>query len=225
MNKLLLSIIFITLLSSCNKSGNTESRKDSVQTKQNNETANVIKNYLNTPQVINYDGNKFNLLFSNNSPDNLYSQEYIQEGDILEKFNQMILVSFMETDVSAKDLAIAKSKEIENRKSTDVMANYQLSENKDKGEILLDFLLSDGSTDENMIVEWNSYRYINHTDKSGKKGVLLLGLSKRAYGDKYKDFLSELKVNRKKYNTSFVGLEIPETEIKICCNRIILKFN
>ncbi|MBK9333629.1 MAG: hypothetical protein IPM96_14815 [Ignavibacteria bacterium] len=214
MNKLLLSIIFITLLSSCNKSGNTESRKDSVQTKQNNETANVIKNYLNTPQVINYDGNKFNLLFSNNSPDNLYSQEYIQEGDILEKFNQMILVSFMETDVSAKDLAIAKSKEIENRKSTDVMANYQLSENKDKGEILLDFLLSDGSTDENMIVEWNSYRYINHTDKSGKKGVLLLGLSKRAYGDKYKDFLSELKVNRKKYNTSFVGLEIPETEIK-----------
>ncbi|MBK8984449.1 MAG: hypothetical protein IPM38_19545 [Ignavibacteria bacterium] len=214
MNKLLLSIILITILYSCNNSGNTESRKDSVQTKQNNETANVIKNYLNTPQVINYGGNNFNLLFSKNSPDNLYSQEYIQEGDILEKFNQMILVSFMETDISAKEAAIVKSREIDNRKSIDVMANYELSENKEKEEILLDFLLSDGATDENMIVEWNSYRYINHTDKSGKKGVLLLGLSKRAYGDEYKEFLSGLKVNRKKYNTSFVSLEIPETEIK-----------
>ncbi|HAY35335.1 MAG TPA: hypothetical protein PK536_12865 [Ignavibacteria bacterium] len=214
MKKLLITFSLITIFYSCSKQGNSENMKDSVNTKLEAESKNIIKNYLNTPQEINFDGKDFSLLFSSNSPENLYTQEYIQEGDKLEKFNQMILISFMETENSAKDLAISKSKEIEKRKSGDVMANFELTENKERGEILLDFLLSDGAEEDKMIVEWNAYRYLNHTDKSGRKGVLLIGLSKRAYGDKYKEFLSELKANRKKYNTSLVSMEIPVTEIK-----------
>jgi hypothetical protein len=49
---------------------------------------------------------------------------------------------------------------------------------------------------EAAIVEWNAYRYAVLKGANGNSGVLLLGVSRRAYGDAMTDFLRGLKSAR-----------------------------
>lgn len=59
-------------------------------------------------------------------------------------------------------------------------------------------------------MEWNGYRYMAFTAPTGKKGVLLLGLSRRAYGDEESiSFLQNLKTYRNKAIANLAEFKIP----------------
>jgi hypothetical protein len=79
------------------------------------------------------------------------------------------------------------------RKSTDPTVNFAAFKNPKNGEIILDFVLSAKDPKGEDVVEWNAYRYAAWRDKGGESGVLLFGISRRAYGDDATDFLRGLK--------------------------------
>ncbi|MBV9152261.1 MAG: hypothetical protein JO204_10855, partial [Alphaproteobacteria bacterium] len=64
-------------------------------------------------------------------------------------------------------------------------------------EVIVDFVLSDYTYNKaGSLVEWNAYRYAALKDQGGHSGVLMFGLSRRAYGDDATEFLRRLKAVR-----------------------------
>jgi hypothetical protein len=95
------------------------------------------------------------------------------------------------------------------------MVNYEILENPKNQEYILDFLLSQNNPDGKSmsIVERNVYRYKAVTDKSGKRGVLLFGVSTRSYGNNIDKFLVSLKSNRNQLINSVSQFSIPQISI------------
>ena len=120
----------------------------------------------------------------------------------------MISVDLVTGPLTAKDAVDQKIQEIEARKATDRVSNYALKEDKETKELILDFMMSEGSG-ESTILEWNVYRYANYEDAAGNKGISLFSLSKRGYGIGVAQFGPDIRDNRPKYMADFIALPRP----------------
>lgn len=173
-----------------------------------------VPDYLNTGKEIMFDNEKYNLAWSSNPSDNYYKQEYIPENDTLEKFKRLILIDVISGNAQIKDVVESKVAELKKMKESDPMVNYDMFEKN--GEIMLDFILSKNmpGTNEPDILERNVYRYKQFTGANGEKGVLLFGVSERAYGDDIDNFLTALKGKRFDVPNAAGAFVIPEITIK-----------
>ena len=124
------------------------------------------------------------------------------------------MIEVLTGDARAADLAKAKIAELKQLKESNPLVNYEMFQKN--GEIIIDFLLSENSPDgKNInIVERNVYRYKEITDKNGKKGVMLFGVSERSYGNDVDAFLSSLKKNKSTLTNAVAAFVIPEITIK-----------
>jgi len=172
-----------------------------------------VLDFLNTGDLICYRNIDYKLAWSSHPAINYYIQEYIRPDDSLASFNSLLLIKFLAEDVPPIDVVEQKIDEIEARKATDKVAGYRLRRSPDKKEYLLDFILSSGSGDKIGLIEFDSYRYVSYTDKSGRKGVLLYGRSLRAYNDDMADFIQELKRTRERILNEFNSSEIPVIQL------------
>lgn len=178
-----------------------------------NHTA--VKEYLGVPGPLSFDGASYEMAWSSHPSPNYFKQEYVVKGDDVNHFSKMLMVEVLLADnLQPKDLVSQKMAELEQRKKADAMVNYQVIANQAKTEYTLDFLLSDGNGKTANIVEWNAYRYKAFTDKSGRKGIMLFAISKRAYGDKINPFLQSLKQTRPATINTLVGYNIPAVTIQ-----------
>jgi len=151
---------------------------------------------LNVPGPITIGKKTHVLNWVSNPVAGFYKQEYIPAGDNENKFTSMVLIDVSLGDLKLKDIVDIKITELKKMKETNPMVNYEVFQKN--GEYLLDFLLSANSPDGKTIdiAERNVYRYKIFTDKAGKKGVLLFGVSVRSYGNDIDDFLKGLKTNK-----------------------------
>jgi hypothetical protein len=124
----------------------------------------------------------------------------------------MIMLEVALGDIVPLDIATGKANEIKGRKGKDALAEFAISENRGMGEILLDFMMSEGTGDA-AIVEWNCYRYKSYIGPSGQKGIMLFALSKRGYSASVKEFVSDIMSNRTKYMNEFQTIALPEVKI------------
>ena len=170
-------------------------------------------NFLNVPGPIRYQGTDYIFDWSSNPNATYFKQEYHPAGQPEDRYTEMIMLEVALGEIRVSDAVAAKQQEIEQRKGRDKMANYNLSENKEKGEMLLEFMMSEGSRDDTLIVEWNVYRYHAYSDSFGRKGVQLFALSRRCYGKKSKEFLDDIREDRLKYMNDFVALPVPELKL------------
>jgi hypothetical protein len=168
---------------------------------------------LNVPGPILIGKKSHVLAWTSNPSAGFYKQEYIPAGDNINKFRSMVLVDVNLGNFILKDIVSAKMDELKKMKETNPMVNYEVFQKN--GEYLLDFLLSansaDGKTME--IVERNVYRYKIFTDKSGKKGVLLFGVSVRSYGNDIDDYLKALKTTKSTLLNEVAQFNIPAVTI------------
>jgi len=173
---------------------------------------NSVVNYLNTKDTLFYNNVAYKLSWSSHPADNYYKQEYLPTGENPDKYNSMLLIDFVitpEVDVTVVGQKVA---EINERKKNDPVANYALLQSENTNEYLLDFSLSNGKAFG--IVEWNAYRYNGYTDKLGHQGVILFGLSKRAYGNAAMDFMRALGSMRREQMKLFSVCKTPDIEIR-----------
>ncbi|WP_183576188.1 hypothetical protein HDF18_20340 [Mucilaginibacter sp. X5P1] len=171
-------------------------------------------NYYGIPESLNFGALTYNLSWSSHPNDNYYKQEYIPKDNEVDNFKDMVLIDFIKTDLPVSTAVDAQVATIKERKKTDAVCNYQLINNASTGEYILDFIMSQSKDDAVTLVEWNGYLYKPYTDKSGHKGVLLFGISHRAYNNEVNGFLSSLGKYRHDQLKALTSYEIPQIQIQ-----------
>lgn len=169
--------------------------------------------YLKVPGPINFNETAFNLVWSSNPNANYFKQEYVPSGEAVEKYSQMVLVEVVFGDLTVEDAVRAQVNVIQQRKKTDQVAQYQVIENPNTGEIILDFLMSAGTKKKLDVVEWNAYRYQAFQDESGRKGILLFAISRRGYNENIAPFLKGLKDERINMINTLGAYEMPAVKV------------
>ncbi len=175
---------------------------------------NSVTDYLKVPGPIVFEKASYNLSWSAHPSPGFYKQEYIVKGDVVDKYKTMILIDAITGDVNIRNIVATKVAELKQLKQGNPIVNYETFDNSARGEYMIDFLLSANTADGKIsIIERDVYRYKTFTDPSGKKGVLLFGVSTRGYGNEVDKFLTSLKTNKKDLVDAVAGFKIPEITI------------
>ncbi len=168
------------------------------------------EDYLHLGDKYRFDNKDYKLVWSSHPTSNFYKQEYILPNENVEKYTRMIMIDFLEGDLTPKDAISNFVNNLENSKKQNPIINYQMYERED--EYMLDFIISKNSQDgkEILILERNVYRYFRiNTPK--RKGVLLFGVSDRAYTKKEMDnMFSVLKNKKLDLVNKVIQIEVPK---------------
>ena len=171
---------------------------------------NKVEDYLHLGSKYRFDNKDYELVWSSHPASNFYKQEYILPNENVEKYTRMIMIDFLEGDLTPKDAISNFVNNLENSKKQNPIINYQMYERED--EYMLDFIISKNSQDgkEVLILERNVYRYFRiNTPKI--KGVLLFGVSDRAYTKKEMDnMFSVLKNKKLDLVNKIIQIEVPK---------------
>jgi hypothetical protein len=174
-----------------------------------------VTNYYGIPEAINFNDLTFNLSWSSHPDETYYKQEYIPKGNTADHFNDMVMIDFIITDLPVQKAVATQIEIIRERKKTDAVCNYSvLRDNSNPGNYILDFVMSASKNGEMNLIEWNAYHYKPYTDKAGHKGVLLFGISHRAYENNARGFLESLGEYRHKNMAQLIKYDVPEIQIK-----------
>jgi len=152
---------------------------------------------LSVPGPITLGGETYRLAWSSHPSPDYYKQEYMPAGQSLEHFEQMLLIEALVGYGTVEAAVRGKVATLNRRKASDPLVNFALLKNPKTGEAILDFVLGAAGAKGEDVVEWNAYRYAVLKARDGSAGgVLLIGISRRAYGDASTEFLRALKSAR-----------------------------
>ncbi|MCC8410954.1 hypothetical protein LJ707_18585 [Mucilaginibacter sp. UR6-1] len=172
---------------------------------------NAEKDYFGINEI-SFNNISYKLAWSSHPTLQYYKQEYIPEDETVEKFNNMVLIDFIQTHLPLEDAVTAQINILKIRKQTDAVCKYELI--KKNNEYILDFLMSEGNEHNLKLLEWNAYHYKEYTDKTGNKGILMFGYSHRAYDADAEQFMNYFSQYRNKFMTTFSSYPMPEIQLK-----------
>lgn len=172
-------------------------------------TGDSAVDHLSLSGPIEFNGESYRLSWSSHPTPYYYKQEYLPPGQTSERFERMVLIEATVRGVDVDGAVAAQVNRLNKRKSTDPTVNFAAFRNPKNGEIVLDFILSAKDPKGEDVVEWNAYRYAAWRSKGGETGVLLFGISRRAYGDNATDFLRGLKSVRPAEVKALAGYTLP----------------
>ena len=169
-----------------------------------------VEDYLHLGSKYRFDNKDYELVWSSHPASNFYKQEYILPNENVEKYKRLILIDFIEGDLNPKDVLSGLVNSLENSKKQNPVINYKVYEKNN--DYMIDFIMSENSQDgkEVLILERNVYRYFRiNTPK--RKGILLFGVSDRAYTKKEMDnMFSVLKNNKLELVNKVAKIEVPK---------------
>lgn len=171
---------------------------------------NKVEDYLHLGDKYRFDNKDYELVWSSHPASNFYKQEYILPNENVEKYKRLILIDFIEGDLAPKDVLSGLVNSLENSKKQNPVINYKVYEKNN--DYMIDFIMSENSQDgkDVLILERNVYRYFRiNTPK--RKGVLLFGVSDRAYTKKEMDnMFSVLKNKKLDLVNKVIQIEVPK---------------
>ncbi|WP_127844583.1 hypothetical protein [Psychroflexus aestuariivivens] len=177
-------------------------------------TVDKVEDYLSVKGPLTFNKTDFHLKWSDKPNDEYYIQEYLPKDESLESFNQMLTIHLFDTDIDLEGAVSQKVSELEERKKTDPVCNYQVTESPDGKEFIVDFLLGESNDDEMTIVEFNVYHYRQVDLKKKDKGIAVLAYSKRSYGDDITEFFKTLKAERNAHLNEMISSQKPSIKLK-----------
>jgi len=178
--------------------------------------ANKPVDYLGASAPISFDNSMYNLAWTSHPATNYYKQEYFKKGDTMTKFRSMILLELLTGATKIKDVIGNKVAELKSMKAANPFISYETFGNAEKGEYILDFLVTENEPDGKTarIAERNIYRYKTFVGKNGESGVLLFGVSVRSYGNETTKFIEALQSNRNVLVDKVKEVRIPAIAIR-----------
>ena len=171
---------------------------------------NKVEDYLHLGSKYRFDNKDYELVWSSHPASNFYKQEYILPNENVEKYKRQILIDFIEGDLAPKDVLSGLANSLENSKKQNPVINYKVYEKNN--EYMIDFIMSENSQDgkDVLILERNVYRYFR-INTPNRKGILLFGVSDRAYTKKEMDnMFSVLKNNKLELVNKVAKIEVPK---------------
>lgn len=172
----------------------------------------TLKDYLAIGNKIEFNIESYSLKWSANPSPNYYKQEYLRAGDQFPNYQKMIIVEAIKGNLTATQASNAKIAELENWKKSNPIVQYEKLEIKDKNEIIVDFIVSDGKS----IYEWNVYHYQEQKNETGNYLVLFC-YSYRGYASKKEDannFLNFVKKTKTETIAKIKKKEVPKIKPK-----------
>jgi hypothetical protein len=164
---------------------------------------------LGIPGPLDFDGTSYALSWSSHPSPAYYKQEYLPGGQSSTGYTSMLIVELIDSGSSVASAAQAQTRMLTARKATDPLVNFSLIQNRNSGEVLLDFVIG-GRAQRTPIAEWNAYRYAPYRGPNGQSGVKLFAISRRAYGDSdIKSFLGGLKQARPAMIDKLARMQLP----------------
>jgi len=170
-------------------------------------------NRLGVPGPLRFRQTDFYLAFASHPTATFYLQEYVPKGETVDRFTQLLTVRVANRDVSLRDVVNEKITELEARKKTDIMCNYQVMSNDKSQEVIVDFMVSDKINDPQAIVEFNIYRYQQIALGANKRAVLIYAYSQRSYGAAVDTYLKGLPQVRRDALDEMAKLKLPVVKI------------
>lgn len=147
---------------------------------------------IGVPGPIRFGDTEFALQWTSNPSPELYKQEYVPAGQRVQRYDSMLLIDVRPLGADVAQTVRAMVEQINARKATDPVANFDVLVNDAGDEVLLDFMLSAPDA-SGIVVEWNAYRYARGPDG---QGTTMVGISRRGYGDAAREFIEDLKARR-----------------------------
>ena len=169
-----------------------------------------VEDYLHLGSKYRFDNKDYELVWSSHPASNFYKQEYILPNENVEKYKRLILIDFIEGDLNPKDVLSSLANSLENSKKQNPVINYKVYEKNN--EYMIDFIMSENSQDgkDVLILERNVYRYFR-INTPNRKGILLFGVSDRAYTKKeMNNMFSVLKNNKLELVNKVAKIEVPK---------------
>lgn len=166
--------------------------------------AQPVTDYLAVPGPIRFDGIEHRLAWTSNPSSGYYKQEYLPAGQALTRFREMILIELIVAGTDPAAAVASRVRIVNQRRDFDPTANIAVIKNAEKGEFIVDFVLGAPAVRGDALIEWSAYRYVPY-----KRGVLMFGVSRRAYGDGRGTFLSNLKTVRPAIIAELAKLQMP----------------
>jgi hypothetical protein len=174
-------------------------------TKINNEPVDRI----GVKGPLTFNQTSFNLAWTEKPGETYYIQEYLPKDETVNHFNQMMSIFLLVGDTKLKNAVQQKINELDSRKKTDATCNYMVTNNPDKTEYMVDFVLGESKNDKMEVEEFNIYRYKQIDLGENKKAILVYAYSKRVYGEDITPFFKNLKNDRINLLNTMIGSEMP----------------
>jgi len=171
-----------------------------------------VADYMHVPGPIIFNASTYYLEWSAKPVDNYYKQQYVVKGDTIAHYKKLVLIDVLLDTLPPKELVYYKLRALEQRKKTDAAMDYHLITSPDSSEYIVDFIQSEGRP-ATEYVEWNAYLYKAFKDINGHKGVLLFGVSMRAYGNKITDFVGSMRDRREDVVKQLMQYPLPVVKI------------
>jgi hypothetical protein len=157
---------------------------------------------------VEFNGTTYDLGWTSHPRDDYYIQEYFPKGETPEKFTRMMTVQVLRQDVELHQAVMDKMKELEQRKLTDALCQYALTESPDSKEFILDFLVSDAKDDKLGEVEFNIYHYTK-AEIGGKPALVLYFYTAKSFGDDITPFMEGLGTQRVELLNRMAEMALP----------------
>lgn len=174
----------------------------------------AVVDRLSVPGPIAFNAEIYRLSWSSHPSRYYYKQEYLPAGETNDHFRRMVLLEAIVQGTDIATVVSAQVNRLKQRKTSDPTVNFAIVRNPQTGDVILDFILSADDSKEAAIVEWNAYRYAVLKGANGNSGVLLLGVSRRAYGDAMTDFLRGLKSARPAEIDALAKFPLPIVQVR-----------
>lgn len=165
--------------------------------------------YLGASGPLSFQGEDYVLAWSSQASPDYITQEYLPTDQNRDNYTDMLLVERLSILDNAEAVAAQIVDMLDKRKTTDPIVSYAILRNEAQSELILDFVLSSQTPEGEPIIEWNAYRYTQLSDDA--PGILLLGISRRAYGGAdVRTFIEELGTRRDEAIKALTTMTIPQ---------------
>lgn len=178
-----------------------------------------IVDYIGIPEV-NFGETKLVLAESSQKSKTLYIQDYIPEDSRLEDAPYTISIYFFNKNIDAKEATYQKTGELDTRQETDKHCSYNVTENPNGTEFIVDFFTSniakkkekDDPEPEQEMADYNIYRFRNVL-LGEESAFMIITYKQNNIGDT-KYFIKSVGKSRNKLMENIITMTIPNVTLK-----------
>lgn len=175
--------------------------------------------YIGIPEIT-FGETKLTLAASSQKSKILFVQDYIPEDNRLEDAPYTVSIYFFNKNIDAKEATYQKTGELDSRKETDKYCNYNVSENPNGTEFIVDFFTSniakqkekDDPEPEQEMADYNIYRFRNVM--LGEQSTFMIITYKQKNTGDTKYFMKNLGKSRNKLLGNIISMNIPNVTLK-----------
>ena len=143
-----------------------------------------------------------------------FVQEYILEDERIEDASAVITIYFFNKNIDAKEATYQKTEELDRRAETDKYCTYNVTENPNGTEFVVDFITTNvpkdkkAETPEQELADYNIYRFRNTL--LGEESTFMI----IAYKEKSTEDAKSIGKKRNKLLEGIITMTIPSVTLK-----------